>query len=81
MSPWEFGHFSFQEDNFPTLGPKFSVKFPFLSEAFLNDFLIIFQNGEQKRKPEKKHLQQFCGLLVFKKWLIGLFNVPPVQRL
>jgi len=48
VTPWEFGHFSFPEDNFPTLGPTFSVKFPSLLEAFLNDFSIIFQNGGKK---------------------------------
>jgi len=47
-SPQEFGHVSFQEDNFPSLGPKLSVRFPSLLEAFLNDFLIIFQNSGQK---------------------------------
>jgi len=46
-NPQEFGHFGFQEDNFSTLGPKFSVKFRSLLEAFLNDF-SIFQNGKQK---------------------------------
>jgi len=50
-NPRECGHFfSFEEDNSPTLGPKFSVKFPSLLEAFLDDFLIIFQNGGQKRE-------------------------------
>jgi len=46
-NPREFGHFNFQEDNFPTLGPNFNVKFPSLLEAFFNDFLFI-QNGWQK---------------------------------
>jgi len=45
-NPCEFGHFSFKEDNFPTLGS--SVKFLSLLEAFLDDFWIIFQNGGQK---------------------------------
>jgi len=27
---WKFGHCSFPEDNFPTLGPTFSIKFPSL---------------------------------------------------
>jgi len=47
-SPQEFGHFSFQEDNFSTLEPKFSVKIPSLLGASLDDFSIIFQNGGQK---------------------------------
>jgi len=37
-NPWEFRHFSFQEDSFSTLGPKFSVKFPSLLGAFLEKF-------------------------------------------
>jgi len=57
-NPWEFGLFSFQENNFSTLEPKFSVKLPSLLEAFLNDFSIIFQNGGQKgdRYPCKNPL-------------------------
>jgi len=42
-----FEHFSCPEDIFPTLRPTFSVQFLFLFEAFLTDFLIIFQNGRQ----------------------------------
>jgi len=34
----KFGHLSFQEVNFPTLGSKFRVKFPSLVEAFLDSF-------------------------------------------
>jgi len=48
VTPWELGHFNLQDDNFPTLGPTFIVKFPSLLEAFLNDFSIIFQNDRQK---------------------------------